>query len=96
MTVSIHVRKKFGSKGREVGLNIIHDHGLLSFFSFQREEGHCLYLGSMKIRDLAPIGLSFSLKKKSGGFWLVLMQTWCNRYFIHRRSKLKHFVHKLK
>ena len=32
MTVSIHVRKKFGSRGREVGLNIIHDHGLLIFF----------------------------------------------------------------
>lgn len=58
--------KKLGSRGEEGGLNIIHDHGLLIFFFFS-EGGHCLYLGSMKIGGLAPMGFSFSLKKKSGG-----------------------------
>jgi len=46
MTVSIHVRKKFGSRGREVGLNIIHDHGLLSFFFFSKG-GRALFISGV-------------------------------------------------
>jgi len=72
--------------GEKNELNIIHDHGLLVFFSFCKEG--TLYLGSMKIGGLAPKGFSFSLKKKSQeGFWLVLMQTWCNWFFLYTVSQ---------
>ena len=50
----------------------------------------------MKIGGLAPMGFSFSLKKKSGGILVGSDANMVWLVFLHSRSKSKHFVHKLK
>jgi len=88
-------KKKIGKQGE--GRWIEHNTWSRSFnFFLFSEGGHCLYLGSMKIGGLAPMGFSFSLKKK---FRRDFGWFWCKHGvvgFLHSRSKSKHFVHKLK
>lgn len=99
LTVSILCMKKIGGQGgRELSeLNIIHDHGNLNFFSsFWR--ANLFILGvNRKLGSWAPLGFSFSFKKKmisQEGFWFGSDANMVKLGFCTQRSTFDQFCSK--
>ena len=90
--------KNGGQGGRELSeLNIIHDHGNLNFFSsFWR--ANLFILGvNRKLGSWAPLGFSFSFKKKmisQEGFWFGSDANMVKLGFCTQRSTFDQFCSK--